>query len=69
MGQADVATLFRIDTHRSTLGTEKEKGSGLGLMICKEMVERHGGEIWVESELGKGTTVEFSVPLATRVSL
>ncbi len=68
MDQADAATLFRIDAYRSTLGTEREKGSGLGLIICKEMVERHGGKIWVESELGKGTTVEFTVPLATSTS-
>ena len=68
LNQADIATLFRIDTNHSTPGTEKEQGSGLGLIICKEMVERNGGKIWVESELGKGTTVEFTVPLATRPS-
>jgi two-component system sensor histidine kinase/response regulator len=65
---ADVAKLFRIDTQRSTLGTEKERGSGLGLIICKEMTERNGGQIEVESELGSGTTVEFTVPRAARPS-
>lgn len=62
----DIAKLFRIDTQHTTQGTEKEKGSGLGLIVCKEMVERNGGHIRVESEgvPGKGTTVEFTVPLA-----
>jgi signal transduction histidine kinase len=64
MNQADAAKLFRLDTCRSTPGTERERGSGLGLIICKEMVEQNGGTIWVESELGKGTKVEFTVPFA-----
>jgi signal transduction histidine kinase len=64
MSQEDIDRLFRIDVSHSTLGTEKEQGTGLGMIICKEMVERNGGQIRVESELGKGTTVEFTVPLA-----
>jgi two-component system, sensor histidine kinase and response regulator len=64
MSQADLAKLFRIDATHSTRGTEREPGSGLGLTICKEMVERNGGQIWVESALGQGTTVEFTLPLA-----
>ena len=63
MSQADIDRLFRLDASHSTPGTEKEKGSGLGLMICQEMVERNGGQIWVESEEGKGTSVEFTVPM------
>jgi signal transduction histidine kinase len=63
MSQADVARLFRLDTSHSTPGTEKEKGSGLGLMICREMVERNGGQIWIKSDAGQGTTVEFTVPM------
>jgi len=65
---ADVAKLFRLDAQHTTLGTEKERGSGLGLIICKEMAERNGGQITVESELGSGTTVEFTVPRADRPS-
>lgn len=64
MSQADLDKLFRLDTSHTTPGTEKEKGSGLGLMICKEMVERNGGRLWVRSDPGQGTTVEFTVPLA-----
>ncbi|NOQ27958.1 MAG: tetratricopeptide repeat protein [Bacteroidales bacterium] len=42
--------LFRIDLHHSTSGTSKEQGSGLGLILCREFVEKHNGKIWVESE-------------------
>ncbi|GEM_PF-1256395 len=55
--------LFRIDQHVTTVGTAKEQGTGLGLIICQEMVVKSGGRIWVESEVGKGTTVKFTVRL------
>jgi len=55
--------LFKIDQQVTTVGTGKETGTGLGLIICQEMVIKSGGRIWVESELGKGTTVRFTVRL------
>ncbi len=44
--------------------TDKPKGTGLGLPICREIVEHHGGRVWLESELGKGSTFSFSLPIA-----
>jgi signal transduction histidine kinase len=58
----DQEKLFQIETHHTTPGTAQEKGTGLGLIICKEMVESHHGQICVESEQGKGTTFTFTLP-------
>ncbi len=63
--KAEIEKLFRIDKSHSTLGTQKEKGTGLGLILCKEFIEKHGGEIWAESEEGKGSEFKFSMPLKT----
>ena len=54
--------IFGLDKHKSTLGTAKEKGTGLGLILCKEFVEKNGGKIWVESTYGTGTTFHFIMP-------
>ena len=54
--------LFQPD-NISTSGTSNETGMGLGLLLCKDFVEKNNGEIWFESELGKGTTFFFSLPL------
>lgn len=54
--------IFRIDSKTSTPGTEKEKGSGLGLIICRDFIEKHGGKIWGDSEVGQGSTFRFSIP-------
>jgi two-component system sensor histidine kinase/response regulator len=57
-----VPNLFRIDARCQRAGTADEKGTGLGLILCKEFVEKNRGQIWVASEVGKGTTVRFTLP-------
>ena len=63
LSQENLENIFRIDKKTSTLGTEKEKGSGIGLILCKEFVGRQGGTLWAESEHGHGSKFTFTVPV------
>jgi len=63
MSQSMVENLFRIDVKTNRNGTEGEPSTGLGLILCKEFVERQGGKIWAESEEESGTRFCFTVPM------
>lgn len=56
--------LFNIETNTSTKGTSNELGTGLGLVLCKEFIDRHNQKIWVESKVGVGTQFKFTLPFA-----
>lgn len=60
---SNIEKLFRIDENFSTSGTNKEQGTGLGLILCKEFIEKHGGRIWVESSKGQGSAFRFLLPV------
>lgn len=62
ISEENIDKLFRIDVHHTTPGTAHETGTGLGLIMCQDMVIKNGGQIWVESKEQKGTTVTFTVP-------
>ncbi len=58
-----IDTLFRLDQSVSTSGTAKEKGTGLGLILCKEFIDKHGGRMFVESQEGQGSVFSFMLPV------
>ncbi len=61
----NIKKLFKIDKPFSTQGTKSESGTGLGLILCKDFIERNGGKIHVESEFGKGSKFSFSLPISS----
>lgn len=62
MDKKTIDKLFKLGEQHTSRGTSKESGSGLGLILCKEFVEKNLGEIWAESEVGNGTTFCFTIP-------
>jgi signal transduction histidine kinase len=59
-----LAHLFELMAGRSTDGTAGEKGTGLGLLLCKDLVEKHGGQLWVDSVVGQGASFHLTLPKA-----
>lgn len=66
MDQLLITKLFQLDEQTNRKGTEGEPSTGLGLIICKDFVEKHGGLLWVESKEGKGSTFHFTLPGETQ---
>jgi len=64
IGEESLSKIFNKNEFITTYGTENEKGSGLGLILCRDFVEKNGGKIWVNSELNKGSIFTFRLPLA-----
>jgi signal transduction histidine kinase len=61
-----LSKLFDISEVLTIKGTAGESGTGLGLLLCKEFVEKHSGKIWIESEVGKGSDFKFTLPISTK---
>ncbi|MFH1050631.1 MAG: PAS domain S-box protein [bacterium] len=69
MDEETLNKLFKIDEHQSSDGTAGEKGTGLGLILCKEFVEKHGGKVFVESGIDRGSTFSFTIPAVKKLIL
>ena len=68
MDENQKSMLFEMNKSFTTPGTTNEKGSGLGMILCKDFIEKHGGEIWVESNAGKGSEFFFTVPASYKLT-
>lgn len=64
MSKNTIEKVFKISTRTSELGTDGEKGTGLGLILCKEFINKSNGEIWIESQESQGTIIYFTLPIA-----
>ena len=64
MAENEISTIVDSNDYFSKAGTEQEKGTGLGLLLCKEFINRNGGNMTIESKLGAGTSVSFTLLLA-----
>ncbi len=69
LSKKNIEKLFRLDVQITTDGTKKEKGTGIGLILCKEIITKHNGDIWVESEAGKGSKFFFSFPVIEKETI
>ncbi|MFC2086310.1 sensor histidine kinase, partial [Bacteroidota bacterium] len=63
ISEENIDKLFKMDVNYTTKGTSDEKGTGLGLILCKDFIELHNGKIFIESEINEGTTVKFQIPI------
>lgn len=63
MSADEIAAIFSVNEINSSLGTFNEQGSGLGLILCSDFVESHGGKIWVESVVNQGSEFKFTLPI------
>lgn len=69
ISEEDLPKIFNSKKHHTTYGTNRESGSGLGLVLCKDFVEKNGGTVWVESEVGKGSSFFVEFPVEQNVEI
>ncbi|MGE5500093.1 MAG: sensor histidine kinase [Syntrophothermus sp.] len=67
ISETNIQKLFRIDINHTTKGTQNETGSGFGLILCKEIIDKHSGEIRIESKLNQGSRFIITLPKAAGI--